>query len=405
MDIRLKAHRAVALILTAGLIVSIDPQAEKASTVEPQVRIAEIVKTEDSQTEAILQSDGTWRFEVDAFNDHRRSRLPFKILIPEEYVGWVNIRYGLKHAPPLRIEEGYIVARIPQSGILETSSLIGIVNEDTGNGGGAYNYVGRKVTPIKRQKIGGWIGPQPEQLSEQERTLLGDSHTSDGGGVETVEFFVGSAAQFREFAKNRSPAPGSFTPLTTEDGRYNIDPSPDGAFLTNEDTQYAYTKTGRKVVLNIDAQNQQTWVYAEKTPEPLDLSALSAELSESIQEATVLLETRQYHRFWRRFNNPYLRNTGYEAPRPKENPIDSVKAWSDLLGQQEFNRMIEGVGKDLLQFLKKIRAVAPVFSRVEYSKNLKASFYDPSAKTTDGRDELLSAPFIRVGGTWYIFFR
>lgn len=49
-------------------------------------------------------------------------RHPARYLIPEGYVGWVEIRYGQAKAMPLPMDKGTLVYRIPDSGLLETST-------------------------------------------------------------------------------------------------------------------------------------------------------------------------------------------------------------------------------------------------------------------------------------------
>lgn len=49
-------------------------------------------------------------------------RTPNKYILPEGYVGWVEIVHDVPHARPLPVEDGYLVVRFPGSGVLETSS-------------------------------------------------------------------------------------------------------------------------------------------------------------------------------------------------------------------------------------------------------------------------------------------
>jgi hypothetical protein len=49
-------------------------------------------------------------------------RHPARYLIPEGYVGWVEIRYGRTNATPLPMDKGTLVYRISDSGLLETST-------------------------------------------------------------------------------------------------------------------------------------------------------------------------------------------------------------------------------------------------------------------------------------------
>lgn len=48
-------------------------------------------------------------------------RHPARYVIPEGFVGWVEIKYGRTNAMPLPMDKGTLVYRIPDSGLLETS--------------------------------------------------------------------------------------------------------------------------------------------------------------------------------------------------------------------------------------------------------------------------------------------
>ena len=51
-----------------------------------------------------------------------QTRRPSRFLIPEGYAGWVRIDFRVANAPPLPIEDGHYLFKIPNSGRLETSS-------------------------------------------------------------------------------------------------------------------------------------------------------------------------------------------------------------------------------------------------------------------------------------------
>ena len=42
--------------------------------------------------------------------------------LPEMYAGWVCVYYDVDNAPPLPVEDGYLVVKIPENGIVKTSS-------------------------------------------------------------------------------------------------------------------------------------------------------------------------------------------------------------------------------------------------------------------------------------------
>lgn len=49
-------------------------------------------------------------------------RHPIRYLIPDGYVGWVQIRHNEQGAPPLPFKNGFYLCRIPSDGVLPTSS-------------------------------------------------------------------------------------------------------------------------------------------------------------------------------------------------------------------------------------------------------------------------------------------
>jgi hypothetical protein len=42
--------------------------------------------------------------------------------LPEKYAGWICVSYNVEDAPPLVVEDGFLVHNIPANGILKTSS-------------------------------------------------------------------------------------------------------------------------------------------------------------------------------------------------------------------------------------------------------------------------------------------
>jgi|WetSurMetagenome_2_1015567.scaffolds.fasta_scaffold59033_3 hypothetical protein len=57
-------------------------------------------------------------FVVYAFTPPKGNRY----YVPENYAGWVCISYNVDGAPALEIKEGYLIHKIPEDGILKTSS-------------------------------------------------------------------------------------------------------------------------------------------------------------------------------------------------------------------------------------------------------------------------------------------
>ena len=52
----------------------------------------------------------------------KKKLLPTRYLLPEGYIGWVRVEYGIDRALPLPIEAAHCVVRIPECGVLATSS-------------------------------------------------------------------------------------------------------------------------------------------------------------------------------------------------------------------------------------------------------------------------------------------
>ncbi len=49
---------------------------------------------------------------------------PTRFLIPDGYVGWVEVKYGDSNAPAFPMDKGTLICRIPDSGLLVTSSVL-----------------------------------------------------------------------------------------------------------------------------------------------------------------------------------------------------------------------------------------------------------------------------------------
>ncbi|MGB6404296.1 MAG: hypothetical protein WA899_14445 [Candidatus Sulfotelmatobacter sp.] len=119
-----------------------------------------------------------WWLHVSAQNaTHRSSRF----LIPEGYTGWVRIEFEVQGAPPLPMEGGQYVLKIPSGGVLRTSS--------------AEQY--------------GWAKDHYYYYSAQEMHALPDcgpaeliwgkvngEETEASGNRKYEEFFVGNSQQF-----------------------------------------------------------------------------------------------------------------------------------------------------------------------------------------------------------------
>lgn len=131
------------------------------------------------------------------FSKQTTIRRASRFVIPEGYVGWVRIEYGVPDASPLPVEEGEHVFRIPADGVLRTSSpeLYGWAHDH-------YYYssrAGARQLPAS--------GASDRMIWGQ---VNGESATS-GTPRKYEEFFVGSEQQFRDQA-GQMKAGGSPTP-------------------------------------------------------------------------------------------------------------------------------------------------------------------------------------------------
>jgi hypothetical protein len=110
-----------------------------------------------------------------------RTRRHTQFLIPDGYVGWVDVSYGVPHAPTLPDESGYSIVRLPSSGKTQTSTEI-----EGGRTGDQFFY----VQGDQRKRL------QPSQPGGG-GLIWGDSVTGKSRGA-TREFFVGPEKAFRK---------------------------------------------------------------------------------------------------------------------------------------------------------------------------------------------------------------
>ena len=112
-------------------------------------------------------------------------RTPDRYLIPEGFVGWVEIDYGVAGAQPLPIEDGHALFRFSQSGRLATSTPL-----EFGTAKDEYFYVsaaGRRTRlPLTGWGKGGmiWAGS------------VGDNQSKGKSAQAHERFFVGTEKQF-----------------------------------------------------------------------------------------------------------------------------------------------------------------------------------------------------------------
>jgi hypothetical protein len=127
-------------------------------------------------------------------------RSPCHYLIPDGYVGWLRVDYGVNaaHAPgfgvksalPLPVKDGILLYEFPPSGHLVTSSSMGY-----GSAKDEYFYVadGRRV-PLSQAHDTGMVWG-------------GFNGRAGGAASQTQFFFIGTKADFDEFGKLDAAVP------------------------------------------------------------------------------------------------------------------------------------------------------------------------------------------------------
>jgi hypothetical protein len=121
---------------------------------------------------------------------HRRP--PERFLIPAGYKGWVRIEFRQKNSPPLLTEDGRLLLKLDEHGMLRTSSdpLAGHGKDDF------YYYAGDRRTPLSNAGVckGGMIWQTETMVDEPTSTPF-------------VRFYVGSEDQYRHEVDPQGKAP------------------------------------------------------------------------------------------------------------------------------------------------------------------------------------------------------
>ncbi|MGA8501069.1 MAG: hypothetical protein WB683_05945 [Candidatus Sulfotelmatobacter sp.] len=133
-------------------------------------------------TIALLTGFGWW-LRTNAQNSTPRSS---RFLIPEAYTGWVRIEFEVQGAPPLPMEGGQYVLKIPSDGLLRTSSA-----EQYGWAKDHYYY-------YSAQGVRALPDSGPTELIWSK---INGEESGVSGKRNYEEFFVGNAQQFRDQAK------------------------------------------------------------------------------------------------------------------------------------------------------------------------------------------------------------
>jgi len=113
-----------------------------------------------------------------------------KFIIPQNYVGWVRVSYEVPNAPPLPIEDGNSIYRIPDSGFLETSSK---KSEDVMDPVKYFYSINNSLTEIK---ITSWGKGGMVWGGYTEIGIEPNAGKKDGS---YLGFFVGTEQEFKEY--------------------------------------------------------------------------------------------------------------------------------------------------------------------------------------------------------------
>jgi len=111
---------------------------------------------------------------------HRRQ--PERFLIPAGYHGWARVNFRQKGAPPLPVEDGRLLLKLNEQGMLQTSSdpLSGHGRDDF------FYYDGDQRTPLSNAGVckGGMVWQIETMVDESTSTPF-------------ARFFVGTEDQYR----------------------------------------------------------------------------------------------------------------------------------------------------------------------------------------------------------------
>jgi hypothetical protein len=179
---------AIALLILAtaysAMVSFRQPKPGKLSWIFPESASRYARFSVGALTLALLAGLALWLGMGTGNSTHRSSRF----LIPEGYTGWVRIEFEVQGAPPLPMEAGQYVLRIPSGGILRTSSA-----EQYGFAKDHYYYdsaQGARSLPDSGPAVLIW-------------GKINGEESGASGRRKYEEFFVGTEQQFRDQAKEK----------------------------------------------------------------------------------------------------------------------------------------------------------------------------------------------------------
>jgi hypothetical protein len=115
------------------------------------------------------------------------ARHPTRFLIPDDYIGWVEVRYAQSNTNALPVMNGKLICQIPDSGLLDTSSSL-----EEGWAKDEYFYYSKDGS-LHALKSTGWA---------QGGLIWGETNS-------TIKqfFFVGTEQQFRHGVESGREGP------------------------------------------------------------------------------------------------------------------------------------------------------------------------------------------------------
>jgi hypothetical protein len=121
----------------------------------------------------------------------RRSQ---RFLLPDGYVGWFEVRYGVQSAPALPVQDGFDLVRVPKNGLVETSTPI-----EFGWADDEYYY----LSGSQQRRLKEWSGKDDDEIVQF-------GSTSGRGPNGTLRQFIGTR---QEFERLQDRAVGPINPL------------------------------------------------------------------------------------------------------------------------------------------------------------------------------------------------
>jgi hypothetical protein len=116
---------------------------------------------------------------------NRRQR---RFLIPQGYIGFIQVQFGVKDAPPLALEDGRYLLKIPPSGLLTTSNDWA---EGWGDPDQYYYYSGEKRVKLTDGFDESLLGKKPVN-----QMIWGGQLWPGNGYPTTYMFYLGPESKF-----------------------------------------------------------------------------------------------------------------------------------------------------------------------------------------------------------------